>query len=139
MENNTILIVLLYFLIVLIDVIIISDARHLLLDFLIGQRNRKNAMKIHSEQTFKNRVHMGYIHPMLKKYQKTFKKYHVLYLVVLYSLVPQYVTLVLIHVFTPDFFFKFTAGVCLICRLLLAIFYRLELGPQRISVYAKKK
>ena len=73
MENNTILIVLLYFLIVLIDVIIISDARHLLLDFLIGQRNRKNAMQIHSEQTFKNKVHMGYIHSMLKKYQKTFK------------------------------------------------------------------
>ena len=72
MDKAKVLWYLLCFIMVLSDVIIISDARRLLLDFLIGQRNRKNALKIHSEQTLKNRVNMGYIHPMLKKYQKTF-------------------------------------------------------------------
>ena len=138
MDKMKVFIYLLYFLIVLFDTIIISDSRRLLLDFLIGQRNRKNAMQIHSEQTFKNRVHMGYIHPMLKKHQKTFKKYHILYLVVLYSLVPQYVAIVLVHTLVPNII-KYIVGFCLIVRLLLAVFYRLEIGPQRISVYAKKK
>ena len=138
MDKNKVLAYLLYFLLVLLDIIIISDARHLLLDFLIGQRNRKNAIQIHSKQTFKNRVHMGYIYPMLTKLQNTFKKYHILYLVILYSLVPQYGTIVLVHILMPNIL-KYIAGVYLILRLLLAVFYRLELGPQRISVYAKKK
>ena len=138
MDKMKAVICLLYFLVVLFDIIIISDARQLLLDFLIGQRNRKNALQIHSKQTFKNRVDMGYIHPLLKNYQKTFKKYHILYLVILYSLVPQYVAMVLIHFLVPSII-KYRVGFCLIVRLLLAVLYRLELGPQRISVYAKKK
>lgn len=138
MEKNKVLAYLLYFLLVLLDIIIISDARHLLLDFLIGQRNRKYAIQIHSQQTFKNRVHMGYIYPMLTKLRNTFKKYHILYLVILYSLVPQYVAIALVHILMPNIV-KYIAGVYLILRLLLAVFYRLELGPQRISVYAKKK
>ena len=138
MEKMKVVIYLFYFLLVLFDIIIISDARRILLDFLIGQRNRKNAIQIHSEQTFKNRVHMGYIYPMLNNHQKTFKKYHILYLLVLCSLVPQYVTIVLIQTLVPNII-KYIVAFCLIVRLLLAIFYRLELGPQRISVYAKKK
>lgn len=137
MDKMQVVIYLLYFLIVLLDIIIISDARRLLLDFLIGQRNRKNAMQIHSEQIFKNRVLMGYIYPMLKKNKKTFKKYHRLYLVVLYSLLPQYIAIVCIHILVPDIL-KYVAGAYLLIRLLLAVLYRLELGPQRISVYAKK-
>lgn len=138
MDKTKALTYLLYFLLVSFDMFIISDARRLLLDFLIGQRNRKNAMKIHSEQDFRNRMHMGYIHPMLKKYKNTFKKYHTLYLVILYSLVPQYVTIVFVHLLVPHIF-KYIMGACLIVRILLTVFYRLELGPQRISVYAKKK
>ena len=56
MDKMKVVIYLLYFLVVLFDIIIISDARRLLLDFLIGQRNRKNALQIHSKQTFKSHV-----------------------------------------------------------------------------------
>ena len=138
MDKMMVVVCLMYFLMVMLDIMIISDARHLLLDFLIGQRNRKNAMRIHSEQSLKDRLHMGYIQPMLKKHQNIFKKYHMLYLVVLYSLVPQYASIILIHIFVPRIFL-YIMGVYLIVRVLLEIFYRLELGPQRISVYAKKK
>lgn len=137
MDKMNVVIYLLYSLIVLFDIIIISDARRLLLDFLIGRRNRKNAMQIHSEQTLNNRVHMGYIHPMLKEHKNTFKKYHTLYLVILYSLVPQYAAIVLVHIFAPNIF-KYVMGAYLSVRLILAVAYRLELGPQRRSVYAKK-
>ena len=127
-----------YIIIILMDIIVISDARRLLLDFLIGERNRKNAKKIHAEQSFSDRVKMGYILPMLKKYTRTFRKYHILYLVFLYSLIPQYMTIVLFHIFVPSVIW-YVFGVFLGIKLLLTIFYTLELGPQKMSVYAQKK
>lgn len=132
------LFILAYFLMIMLDMIVISDARRLLLDFLIGQRNRKNAKQIHAEQSSKDKVTMGYIYPMLKKHQKSFKNHHTLYLIILYSLVPQYTTVVLIHIFAPSIIW-YIMGALLIIRILFACYYRLELGPQRISVYAQKK
>ena len=132
------LFILAYFLMIMLDKVVISDARRLLLDFLIGERNRKNAKKIHAEQSFSDRVKMGYILPMLKKYTGTFRKYHILYLVILYSLIPQYITIVLFHIFVPSIIW-YVFGVFLAIKLLLTIFYTLELGPQKMSVYAQKK
>ena len=132
------LFILAYFLMIMMDKVVISDARRLLLDFLIGERNRKNAKKIHAEQSFSDRVKMGYILPMLKKYTRTFRKYHILYLVILYSLIPQYTTIVLFHIFVPSVIW-YVFGVFLAIKLLITIFYTLELGPQKMSVYAQKK
>ena len=132
------LFVLAYFLIIMLDIIVISDARRLLLDFLVGARNRKNAKRIHAEQSFSDRVKMGYIQPMLKKYTGTFKKYHILYLVILYSLIPQYLTIVLCHIFATNIIW-YVFGVFGGIKLLLTFFYALELGPQKMSVYAEKK
>ena len=132
------LFILAYFLLVMLDKVVIGDARRLLLDFLIGQRNRKNAKTIHAEQSFADRVKMGYILPMLKKYKETFKKYHTLYLVILYSLIPQYVTVILFHIFAPGFIW-YVFGTFLVVKFLLAAFYTLELGPLKMSVYAQKK
>ena len=138
MDNTKVLGGLLFLLMIQFDIIIISSARRHLLDFLIGRKNKKSARKIHSEQTFKNRINMGYIYPMLKKYQKTFKKFHTLYLSILYSLIPQYIVGVLSCFFVPNIA-KYIIGVLLGVRLLLTVFYRLELGPHRQSVYAQKK
>ena len=132
------LFILAYFLMIMLDKVVISDARRLLLDFLIGERNRKNAKKIHAEQSFSDRVKMGYILPMLKKYTGTFRKHHILYLVILYSLIPQYITIVLFHIFVPSVIW-YVFGVFLAIKLLITIFYTLELGPQKMSVYAQKK
>lgn len=137
MDKAKIIIFLFYFLILLLDLIIVSDARKLLLDFLIGQRNRKSAVLFHSGQPFFSKLNMGYILPLLKKYQATFKKYHALYLVILYSLIPQYITVVLFHVYLPHIA-SYLMGLYLFARVLLSAFYRLELGPQGVSVYAKK-
>ena len=137
MDELKSIIALIYFAIVLFDVLIVSDARRLLLDFLIGQRNRKNARKIHSEQSFKNKIHMGYIQPMLKKNKEAFRKYHILYLSIIYSLIPQYIVVCLFHFFIPSIIL-YVVGTLLLIRILLAIFYRLELGSNRMSVYAQK-
>ena len=81
---------------------------------------------------------MGYILPLLKKYTAAFKKYHTLYLVILYSLIPQYITIILFHIFAINIIW-YVFGVFLGLKLLLAIFYTLELGPLKMSVYAQKK
>ena len=132
------LFILAYFLMIMLDKVVISDARRLLLDFLIGERNRKNAKKIHAEQNFSDRVKMGYILSILKKYTRTFRKYHILYLVILYSLIPQYITIVLFHIFVLCVIW-YVFGVFLAIKLLITIFYTLELGPLKMSVYAQKK
>ena len=132
------LFILAYFLMIMLDKGVISDARRLLLDFLVGQRNRKNAKRIHAEQSFSDRVKMGYIQPMLKKYTEAFRKYHILYLTILYSLIPQYITIVLCHIFATNIIW-YVFGVFLGIKLLLTIFYTLELGALKMSVYAQKK
>ena len=127
-----------YIIIILMDIVIICDARRLLLDFLIGQRNRKNAEKIHAEQNFLDRVSMGYIQPMLKKYGSAFRKYRVLYLVYLCSMLPQYVIIILCHIFLHDIIW-YIFGAFGVIKILLAAFYRLQSGANRMSVYAQKK
>ena len=46
------LFILAYFLMIMLDKVVISDARRLLLDFLIGERNRKNAKKYMQSKVF---------------------------------------------------------------------------------------
>lgn len=132
------IIYLLYVIMILSDILIICDARRLLLDFLIGQSNRKNAQKIHDEQSLSDKIKMCYIGPLLKKHTSAFQKYHTLYLIILYSLIPQYITVILLHIFA-DAIIWYVLGGLLIIKLLLAVFYRLELGPNRMSVYSRKK
>lgn len=128
---------LLYFGMFLFDIINISDARKILLDFLIGRRNRKNAMKIHREQILWNRMTMDYIGPMLKKHRREFRIFHILYKTLIYSLAPRYLILVMVHIFAPSaiwyvFLCYFIIEIC------IAILYRIVLGPNRRSVYALK-
>ena len=130
--------ILLYFLLFMLDKVVIGDARRLLLDFLIGQRNRKNAKEIHAQQTWEDRVTMNYILPMLKKNVDAFKKYHRLYKILLYTLLPQYAIIITVHVFLPRVIW-YVLGAFLAIKLLLAVFYTLELGLMKMSVYAQKK
>lgn len=132
------LILFIYFLLLTTDSIVLSDARRLLLDFLIGQRNRKNANKIHKQQSFQDKVTMRYIKPMLKKNVSAFKNYHLLYMILLISLIPQYIVIVLAQILLPDYVW------CVFCfflaiKFILAVYYRLELGSLKMSVYAQKK
>lgn len=127
-----------YVLLILLDAIVVNDARCLLLDFLVGQMNRKKAKQLHAQQRFSDRLKMGYIQPLLKKYAAAFRKYHILYLCILYSLLPQYIVVILVYIFLADMFW-YVCGVFWGIKLLLALFYRLELGANHMSVYAQKK
>ena len=60
-------------LIVLLDVGAIKMIRRLLLDFLVGAHNRKNAYRIHDEQSYDDRLTMNYIGGHLKRWQREFR------------------------------------------------------------------
>ena len=126
-----------YFLFLFMDILILSDGRRVLFDFLIGRRNRKSAKKIHGEQTDWDRLTMNYIEPMLKKHKKEFHRFHVLYKVLLYSLVPRFVVLGLVHIlFTNAVWYVY--GSYFAIQIGISAVYRIVLGANRRSVYAKK-
>lgn len=85
-------------LLVLLDTIAISSLRRFLYDFLIGAGNRKTAGKIYRQRSLKDRVFLGFIKSFLKSHRSVFDVYHWIYLVELVSLVPQYATLLAVHV-----------------------------------------
>ena len=90
------IIILLYVALILLDIDLITDLRWILLDFLIGARNRKSIRKIHKKQPLKERITLSYIKSYLKKYQPyvtDFKLIHTIYIVYLSILIPQYILL----------------------------------------------
>ena len=88
-------------LLVLLDCITITSFRRLLVGILIDARNRKSADRINKEQTSLSKITLSYIPDYLKRNIKYFKKFHFLYLVDLYSLVPQYFILGIFTAFWP--------------------------------------
>ena len=121
----------------LIDWMVISDLRRLLLDFLIGRRNLKSAKQIHAEQSFIQRVSMGYIKGMLKNYVRDFVAYRILYLIILYTLIPQYVALIVCNICLGYKSF-YVLGVFATIKLLIDIFLRFQVDSLRMSKYRKK-
>ena len=89
---------------ILMDSIVITDLRRLLLDFLIGARNHKSIRKIHKKQPLKERITLSYIKSYLKKYQSDFKLYHTIYLIYLIIIIPQYILL-----FTANLLYGFNS------------------------------
>ena len=126
-----------YFLFLFMDILILFDGRRVLFDFLIGRRNRKSAKKIHGEQTDWDRLTMNYIEPMLKKHKKEFRRFHVLYKVLLYSLVPRFFALGLAHILFTNIVW-YIYGSYFAIQIGVSAIYRVVLGANRRSVYAQK-
>ena len=121
----------------LIDWTVISALRSLLLDFLIGRRNLKSAKRIHAEQPFIQRVSMGYIKGMLKNYVRDFVAYRTLYLIILYTLIPQYVAVIVCNICLGYKSFYVVVAFAAI-KLIIEIFLRFQVDAQRMSKYRKK-
>ncbi len=124
---------------VVLDYIELHCARHRLFDFLIGQTGKSNkAKKIRDEQALFDSVSMSYIAKYLTRYQTEFKRYHTRYKVMLYMLLPQYLSVGILSIFFYDekvFMLLFCSFVLIKVIAVLLIF-----GPPRgHSVYVQKK
>ena len=128
-------------LLILLDINLISALRRLLLDFLIGVRNRKSMEKIHATQSHKQKLTLSYIKPYLVVYSKQFEVFHKLYLTILYSLIPQYILALicyLLYFLLNAKSIYFIIGLILI-KFLLFVYVRFQFDDLWRSKYRKKK
>ncbi len=131
------LFILLFFLLFLIDSLVISFARKLLFDFLVGQNNKKIARNIHRQQKFINKITMRYIKANLNQNLSTFKIFHCIYMIEIFTLIPQYIILLAIFIFAGNFA-NFILLAFFAIKFLLFIVYWWQFDANRVSKFRKK-
>lgn len=121
----------------LLDIVTIADLRHFLIDFLVVKRNLKHAREIHRTQSLKDRITLSYISCYLKKYGKEFTAYHRLYLAVIYTLVPQYMILIICNCIWK-LRSMYVLGAFAAVKLIICMIIRLNVNSSGISIYRQK-
>lgn len=126
------------FLIILacLDFCAIDTLREFLWDFLSIKRNKLAMRRNLAQQTRKDQITMNYIGPLLKKNQKPFRVWHCVYLSVIYSLLPQYVIL-LIVLFTFKWLFLPLAVPLCIVKIVILFSVRSNQDNMHISKYSR--
>lgn len=120
------------------DALTINILRQFLRDFLIGQRNRKSARKIYEAQSPKDRFTLGFIKNHLTRYQKDFKIYHGIYMAELYSLIPQFIIVILCNILLWEKSIYVTGGFIAVKMLLFASI-RVQMDGSWCSKYRRGK
>ena len=130
-----------YLVLILEDSLIIHASKRLLMDFLIGTRNRKSAMRIHLAQSPEQRKTMAYIKPLLKENVRQFEAFRKLYLIIRHTLIPQYALLIVCNIVSVFFGHNtfYLLAACVILKTAIAIFLRFQVDGSRRSKYAKGK
>ena len=130
--------ILLGVLLVLLDSLAVQALRRFLMDFLIGQRNMKSARKIHAQQSLRDRITLSYIPSYLKRYASQFRFHHRVYLALLFTLVPQYLLVIISALLFGD---GVRSALYVFCgiKLLLLVAIRLQVDSSLRSVYARKR
>lgn len=111
-------------LLLLSDYLVVSQSSQLLFDFLIGAKSKRQAKNIKRSQSFLKQFIKSYIYRYLKHSQdkKDFKKYHILYIVEMASIFPQYSLSVMCFIFNDVGMFLALCGLLMVKFLLFVIF-----------------
>ena len=126
------ILILLYICLLLLDILSLLDLRKLLYSFLLSKRNLKGARKIYKEQTVKNKILLSYI-KQYAIYTKEFIFFKRLYIVWLFSLVPQYVILLIVNMFS-QLATMILLCVCFVIKLIIVfVVIRSQFNSKRIS------
>ena len=123
-------------LLILLDFDVIPLLRNFLWDFLSIKRNKFGMRRNLAQQTRKDQITMNYIGPLLKKNQKPFRVWHCVYLCVIYSLLPQYVVLLIIFLAFNKLLLPILGILCTI-KILISLSVRLNQDSMLISKYSK--
>ena len=122
---------------VILDFIAISDLRKFLLDFLRVKRSKNNANRVYKSQSLCDKIMLSFIKEHLKKYIKEFTAFHRLYVVVIFTLFPQYVILIVCNVLMG---MKSMYVLCIfaIIKLIVCFIVRINVDSNRVSIYRNK-
>jgi len=132
------IIVLLYMLLIGMDIQAIIAIRKVLIEFLIGARNKKTMQKIYKQQSVTNRINLRFIMPYLKKYKNDFKLYYWTYQILLLTLIPQYITVLVINIFQNFTRYEINL-VFIVIKVVLNIFLRSQVNSALQSKYRDGK
>lgn len=121
----------------ILDLITISSLRKFLLDFLREGKSKKNAQQIYATQPLKDKITLSFIVEYLKKYIKAFSRFHKIYKVVLYTLLPQYSIVIVCNIILK---MKSMYVLCFfaIIKLFICFLVRINVDSNRVSIYRKK-
>lgn len=121
----------------ILDLVTIGDLRKFLLDFLRVKRSRKNADSIYTAQSMRDKITLSFIKENLKKYVKEFTAFHRMYLMVLFTLVPQYAVLIVCNILMG---MKSMYVLCFfaIVKLFVCFLVRINVDSNRVSIYREK-
>lgn len=121
----------------ILDFVTIADLRKFLLDFLYVKKSKKNISQIYYAQSTGQRITLSFIKQYLKKYVREFSFFHRLYLTVLYTLVPQYIVIIL-----SNYFLGLKSIYILCCfaflKLVVCVLVRINVDSNRVSIYREK-
>ena len=131
--------VILYFdcILCLIDFITLSALRRFLFDFLIESKNRKSAKCFHMHQSIKDRVTLAYIFPQLKNNISTYKRYQALYMIIIYTLLPQYAVLLICNILM-GLRSLYVLAVFAAIKIAIALIIRLQTDSNLVSRHRRK-
>ena len=126
-------------LLIWVDFVTVHQLRDLLLDFLIGARNRKNAYAIHDAQSYDDRLTMNYIGRMIKRHQREFRFWLRFYHGFLICLLPKYAALItLAVVFAAGKPFRIALYIMAGIGLLFFVVIRMQFDSSHKSRYVKR-
>ncbi len=121
------------------DVTAVHRLRDLLLDFLIGARNRKNAHAIHDAQSYDNRLTMNYIGGMIQRHQHEFRFWLRVYHGFLICLLPKYAALIaLAVVFAGGKAFEIVLCIAAGLGIAFLVLVRMQFDSSHVSRFAKR-
>lgn len=121
----------------LLDAITISDLRAFLLDFLRVKRSKSEANRIYKTQSFRDKIMLSFIKENLENYVKEFTRFHWIYKMVLYTLVPQYIILIVCNILL-EIKSMYVLIFFALLKLIVCFIVRIHVDSNRVSIYRKK-
>ena len=121
----------------ILDLVTIIGLRRFLLDFLRVKKNRNNVNTIYANQSLYNKITLSFIKEHLKNYIKAYKVFHKLYLGVIYTIIPQYMILVVCNILM-GLHSVYVLGFFAIVKIVICFIIRINVDSNRISIYRKK-
>ena len=117
-----------------IDVITVKIIRKLLRDFLRTKKNKWAMYELYQSQPLKSRITLDYIYPRLKRNQKAFVRYRKLYFCLLYTLIPQYLVILMLYLLIGDNA-VFALLTFMAIKIIIYIIVRSNFDGLMISIY----
>lgn len=126
-----------FFALISLDFLTVFELRSFLLQFTGKSKNRKKYRQIYETKTPIEKITLSFIEQMLKRDKGSFLFFQKMYVVVLVTLVPQYILFSLCTVFMPQYSIHALIFFGTI-KIIICLIMRFHVDSNGVSVYRKK-